>query len=164
MARTRREQLLILGVASAVGIFVLDRYVLTPFTTAREAIRTQQEITQARLAEVNTLFKREQQMRRAWAGMTVAGIEASPAEAERKMLHALQAWAQQSGVANVSLRSERVNQPHGYVKVNVHVTGSAAGRRWRSCCGRSRARRCRSASRTSSSRRRRSASTTCSCR
>ena len=124
MARTRREQLLIIGVATAVGIFALDRYVIQPFRTAREAIGKDQDVARTQLRDANNLLRKERQMRREWAQMTAAGIESGTWDAERQMLRSMQTWVQQAGIANASLRPERTATEHGFVKVTVHVTGT----------------------------------------
>lgn len=124
MARTRREQLLIIGVASAVGIFVLDRYVYQPFKAARETIDKDREVAVIQLRDARNLVRHERQMRREWAKMTTAGIESGAWDAERDLLRSMQTWAQQAGVQNVSLRPERTVTEHGFAKVVVHVSGT----------------------------------------
>src|SRR5688572_19587836 len=124
MARTRREQLLIIGVATAVGVFALDRYVYQPFKTARESIAKDHDVALDELRDARNLLRRERQMRREWAQMTAAGIERGTWDAEREMLRSMQTWAQQAGVTNVSLRPERTATEHGFVKVVVHVSGT----------------------------------------
>jgi hypothetical protein len=125
MARSKRENLLILGVAAAVGVFALDRYVLTPFATAREAIDADRAVAADQLADNSRLFQRERKLRKDWADMQAAGVNEQPSEAERRMLYAVRQWAQDAGVRNLSLRPERTNKEFGFVKVTVHATGSA---------------------------------------
>ena len=125
MARSRRENLLIFGVAAAVAVFALDRYVVTPYRDARDAIAADKSVAAEQLADASRLFHRERQLRKAWAEMQAAGVDAAPSEAERRMLHAVRQWAQDAGIRNLSLRPERTNKDFGFVKVTVHATGSA---------------------------------------
>ncbi len=125
MARTKRENFLIIGVAAAVGIFALDWFVISPYATAREAFATQRETSLKKIAENHHLFHDERDMRRLWSQMAKNGVTDSPPETERKMLHALRQWAQDAGVTNLSLRPERTNREYGFVKVVVHANGSA---------------------------------------
>src|SRR5687767_11892040 len=117
MARSKRENLLIIGVAAAVGVFALDRYVLTPFTDARNAISADRAVAAEQLAGASRLFQRERQLRKAWTDMQAAGVDDAPSEAERRMLHAVRQWAQDAGIRNLSLRPERTNREFGFVKV-----------------------------------------------
>ena len=110
MARSKRENLLIIGVAAAVGVFALDRYVLTPYTDARDAIAADRAAAAEQLADASRLFQRERQLRKAWADMQAAGVDDAPSEAERRMLHAVRQWAQDAVVRNLSLRPERTNR------------------------------------------------------
>jgi hypothetical protein len=125
MARSKRENLLIIGVAAAVGIFALDHFVISPYATAREAIAKERETALKKIVENNRLFHEERDMRRLWSDMSKNGVTDAPPETERKMLHALRQWAQDAGVTNLSLRPERTNREYGFVKVVVHANGSA---------------------------------------
>lgn len=124
MARSRREQLLIIGVSTAVGIFALDRYVVGPFLTARDAIAQDVDVARTQAHDTKNLLRKERAMKREWAGMRTAGIETGTWDAERQLLRSMQTWAQQAGVTNVSLRPERSATEHGFVKVTIHVTGT----------------------------------------
>ena len=77
MARTKRETYLIIGVATAVGLFALDYFALTPYMDAHKAIDADMAIASTKNDEVNTLFKRERQMRRTWADMTAVGLQSA---------------------------------------------------------------------------------------
>jgi hypothetical protein len=123
MARSRRENLLIIGVSVAVGLFALDRYVLTPFNEKREDLAVQHQRSLEKIGENRTVLNRDRDLRKVWAEMSAVGLEASPADAERLMLHALRGWTKESGVQHVSLRPERSNL-RGFVKVSVDVKGS----------------------------------------
>ena len=124
MARTTRENYFMIAVAAAVGLWAVDRYAWTPYTDAQTAVAAEREAVQRELDDFEILTRRHQKMRRVWSEMRAAGVESSPSEAERKMLHALRAWAQDAGIAHLSLRPERVNKEHGFVQVVVHATGS----------------------------------------
>jgi hypothetical protein len=124
MARSRREKVLIIGVAAAVSVFALDRYVFEPFRTAREGIAKDHDVAQTQLDDAERLIRRERRMRRDWAQMTAAGIESGAWDAERQMLRSMQTWVQQAGIANASLRPERTAAEHGFTRVTVHVTGT----------------------------------------
>jgi hypothetical protein len=124
MARSKRENLLIIGISAAVAIFLLDRYVVTPYNAARESIAKDHEIALDKRKQMRSLFQTERQLKRIWPDITASGLQAGASDVELQMFQALQGWAQQSGLANVSLRPERMNTQHGFVNVTVHVRGS----------------------------------------
>jgi len=124
MARTTREKYFMIAVGAAAGLWALDRYALSPYLDARAEVAASQLAADQKLLEVEQLQVQDKRMRRTWARMRQAGVESAPSEAERKMLHAIQSWAQEAGIAHVSLRPERINKEHGFVQVVVHATGS----------------------------------------
>ena len=123
MARSRRENLLIIGVSVAVGLFALDRYVWKPFNQKRDDLAVQHERSLAKIGENRAVFNKERDLRKVWSELSAAGLETHPADAERMMLHALRGWTKEAGVGQVSLRPERSNL-RGFVKVGVDVKGT----------------------------------------
>ncbi len=126
MARSTREKYFMIAVAAAVGVWALDRYALTPYTDARAALVTERDALQQESDNAQRLRRKERRTRRTWARMRTVGIESAPSEAERRMLHALRAWAQEAGIAHLSLRPSRVNRDHGFLQVLVHAGGSGS--------------------------------------
>jgi hypothetical protein len=126
MTRTKREQLLIIGVASAAGLFVLNRYAYEPYIAARDAVDGDRLVAAERLADNSRLFQKERTLRKSWSQMQAGGINSAPSEAEGKMLHVLRQWATDAGLRNLSLRPERTNKDFGFVKVTVHATGAGS--------------------------------------
>lgn len=124
MARTKREKYFMIAVAAAAGLWTLDQYALAPYLAAREAVAKDLDVAHKQLADVARLQREERRMKRTWAKLREAGIESAPSEAERKMLHAIQTWAQEAGITHLSLRPERLNKEHGFVQVVVHANGS----------------------------------------
>jgi hypothetical protein len=124
MARTTREKYFMVAVGAAVGLWALDRYAVTPYVDARKDVIEQQAAAREQLDGRVRLQRERRRMAKTWAAMRDAGIESSPSEAERKMLHAIQAWAQDAGIAHLSLRPERVNKDHGFVQIIIHASGS----------------------------------------
>jgi hypothetical protein len=124
MARSHRENSLMIGAAAAVGVFLLWQYLYTPYVDARESVAHERKAEQLKLSQMELLFSRERRLKADWADMTAAGLDAGAADVELSMLNALQTWAQQSALANVSLRPQRTNSEHGFVKVSVGLSGS----------------------------------------
>ena len=124
MARTTREKYFMIAVGAAVALFALDRYALVPYIGASNEIAERQAAAQEDLDGMVRLRRERRRMEKSWAAMRDAGVESTPSEAERKMLHAIQSWAQEAGIAHLSVRPERLNKDHGFVQVVVHASGS----------------------------------------
>ncbi len=126
MARSTRERYFMIGVAAAVRLWAVDRFAITPYFDARQAVAAEHETARDEEAKVARLHRDERRMRRVWSQMRAAGIESAPSEVEGRVLHALRMWAQSSGIAHLSLRPARVNREHGFVQVLVHAGGSGS--------------------------------------
>ena len=125
MAWSNRERYMGIAVAAAVGLFALDRVVLTPYTDERNRLATDYASASQKLAEDRHVLQKQKQARRDWAELQSTGLQTDPSEMERQMQHWLHLWAQESGLGNLSLRTDRTAAPHGgFVQVTVHAAGT----------------------------------------
>ncbi len=100
----RRQQWLALGAAAAVGLLVLDWFVVTPLTRAwkvrsERIARLRSDVQQGRL-----LLQREAALRSRWQSMVTNLLAAEPSTAESQVLRAFERWA---GAAQVTITSVR---------------------------------------------------------
>lgn len=102
----QRQQWLALGAAAAVGLLVLDWFVVTPLTRAWKArseriARLRSEVQQGRL-----LLQREAALRPRWQSMVTNLLASEPSTAEAQVLRAFERWAAASQVSITSVRPQ----------------------------------------------------------
>ena len=103
MQSKRRETLLKIAVAAIVGLWLLDRVVLSPAIThwkkQSERIATLREEVQ----RGRGLVERERSIRARWAEMFRTDLPDDPSSAESEVFKSIARWAQQSRVSFTSL-------------------------------------------------------------
>ena len=125
MAWSNRERYMGIAVAAAFGLFALDHFVFSPYTAERERLSIEFNSASQKLAEDRHVLQKQRQARRDWAELQSGGLQSDPSEMERQMQHWLNGWAQESGLGNLSLRTDRTAAQHGgFVQVTVHAAGT----------------------------------------
>jgi hypothetical protein len=122
--RTKRENLLLLVVATVIVVYVLDQFVYTPYAEARDKLIADQDVARGKQHDMREVFRAQRDKKKTWHEMTAGGIADSIGDARAKTQPALSRWASESGVGHFSLRTDATSQPHGYVKVVFHASGS----------------------------------------
>jgi Tfp pilus assembly protein PilO len=136
MILSKREKLIAVVAAAAVGLVVLDFYVLTPFLDLRTRQADELQTLTATLNEARALFDRRRLLRTEWHAMNAAGLGRSRPEAESVVFHAVRDWAQESGLQLGSLKpGQSVEHPHAMeLTFQTAATGpmqAVAGFLWR---------------------------------
>jgi hypothetical protein len=111
----------------AVAIFAGDRYVLTPYVRARQAVAEESDRLVAKLHDTTLLFNKRKRMDKEWNQMLAGGLASNAADAERQLL-AVRDWAQESGLTNLSTtpRREPRNDQTQIVRLDASANGSLA--------------------------------------
>ena len=104
MSSAKRERLLIIGVAVVVGLFVLDRYIVTPFFNASTAQSERHAALLAEHDQTSNTIRQQGAADRRWRKMDIATDAPS---AQGAALRALQGFAQKSGLNLDSLKPMR---------------------------------------------------------
>jgi hypothetical protein len=126
MSLSTRERYMAVAVSAAIGVWAFDRAALSPYLARRDELARKQGDVATQLSKARKVIADRDAMRQEWDRLGAAGPRADPSEAERLMMHAIQQWAQECGVGGLSLKSERANEPHGFIRVTVHATGTGA--------------------------------------
>lgn len=129
MILSRRERLIALVTAAAVGILMLDRYALTPFEESRSGTLARKEAVLNELQRGRQLLANQRQLAPRWRAMLDGGLQGDPAEAEGQLLHACRNWAQESRLSLVSLTPDRGLETGDLreIAVRATLTGSMEG-------------------------------------
>ena len=123
MILSKRERYIAITAAVAIGILLLDFYILTPVMALRDQQEAERQSITATLNEATSLFKRQRLLRKEWEGMLKSGMNRSISEAESQIFHALRNWSQESGLVLSSLKPGKPVE-HGEV---MELTFQAAG-------------------------------------
>jgi hypothetical protein len=125
---SKRERYIAIGVAAAVGLLLLDRFVLTPYAALRDSIATEQHQVMDSLTNADLLFTRQRQLRKVWTQMEQGGLKTDPSQAESQALGALLEWTRSAGVNLAALTPERTVQQEQFrvISFSVKVTGPMA--------------------------------------
>jgi len=123
MGFSNREKWISFITLAFVGIFLLDRYVLTPFMERlNELDRSKLELTQE-MQRGRNLLKRRRKLSATWKKYQTGGLHSDPAQIESKLLHSLQEWSEEAAFALTSMKPNRPRSLGALGEVVVHVAG-----------------------------------------
>lgn len=128
MALSNRERLIGIGAVAAIALFGLDQLVWSPYDAHMHVLATQLEAAKADKSVADALFQRENRDKIIWAALQQGGLEMNDSEAQRQALHAVNAWADQSGAHHVSLKAERTSQEAGFEVITIDMTADVSMR------------------------------------
>ena len=103
MQNKRRETLLKIAVAAVVGLFLLDRVVLSPAIAHWKAQGERIASLREKVQRGRGLVERERSIRTRWAEMFRTDLADDSSSAESEVFKSIARWAQQSRVSFTSL-------------------------------------------------------------
>jgi hypothetical protein len=124
MVLSKRERLIAIGVAIALAVLLLDRYLLTPYAQRAEKVTIAQSMAIADTSKAAELLTQQPKQRSAWAQYQRDGLKFTPSSAESQAQNALLEWARGSGVSIASVKPERSVQENAFTVINFSVTGT----------------------------------------
>ena len=124
MFLSKRERTIAVVMLVAVTVLVLDRYVLTPILDRQAQLDMEHARVESDLARAGSLFERRKHLGPRWRRMVAAGLNAKPAEAESRVLHAVRDWSQASGLVLASIKPEGTSEAHGLQAMAFRASGT----------------------------------------
>ena len=125
MVLSKRERYIALATCSALGLLVLDHFVLTPLLEAREYYDTQVMSQQKTLSEARNTIKLAKANKPRWQEMQKSGLRRhDAAEAESEVMKEIRSWAQQAGLNLSLLKAERSEKEKEFQRSLIRVTVS----------------------------------------
>jgi Tfp pilus assembly protein PilO len=128
MELSKRETYIAIAAAAAFVLLVGDRYVLTPVMESGAALRAEEDRLTGELENATRLFQRRRLMARKWADLTAGGLTSNPAEAESRLLHAMQDWAASAGLTLSAVKPERTEQTGRTREIRITASGTGSMR------------------------------------
>jgi hypothetical protein len=121
---SRRERFIAIATGAILGIFATDRLVVEPLLSTRSELDSQITSQRSALDRAQRLFTTNRQMAQRWKQIAGSELKASQSEAEGQVIHNVHDWAQESGLALPSLKSERAEKEKDFNKLSFRATGS----------------------------------------
>jgi Tfp pilus assembly protein PilO len=123
---SKREKVFAMVVGVAVGAFLLDYFVLTPWTESLSQIETETIKADKRLEQSRKTMAEASLARRKLRELRTAGLPLDPSMTESKLLNSIRGWAQESRLTLVSLRPDRTSSSKGLSALSFQATGSGS--------------------------------------
>jgi Tfp pilus assembly protein PilO len=114
--------MIVLLAVIVVGALISDKLVLTPALAKFRATEDHKQILLAQINEAQSLFQRRRQMEDKWRTMLSDGLQ-NDAEAESRIVRALDKWSQEARLTLSSLKPERVASDKGLKEMTFVVVG-----------------------------------------
>lgn len=124
MILTKRERTYAVIVAAGLGLFLLDRFALTPYWDADTRIAKDTAKATLQLQKQSLLFKNAPHVERGWRDMLAAGLKTNAPAAESQVLHALRDWSQSAGVELQSVKPERTAERGEFQEIRFSASGT----------------------------------------
>ena len=114
MRRKRRETLLKIGVAAMVGLFLLDRAVISPATSRWKAQSERIADLRVKVNRGRQLMERDRSIRARWDEMHRTDLAEEGSAAENEVFKAIGKWARESRISFTSLTPQWRHHDEGY--------------------------------------------------
>ncbi len=128
MQLSKRERMIMLVVGLAAGAFVLDRFVVTPWSEGLDQMQADRKRVDDKLSEAEKTTKKGSLATRKWREVRASGLPQDPSMTESKLLNSIRGWAQESGMTLVSLRPDRTSSSKGLSQLSFQATGTGSMR------------------------------------
>jgi hypothetical protein len=124
----RREDFLKIGVGVVVGLFLLDRMVLTPAGTRWKAQGERIDALREKVTHGHQLLEREKSIRAKWEEMQNTDLDPEMSTAEDMAFKGITKWATESRISLTSLSPQWRSLDEGYdlLEFRASTTGSQA--------------------------------------
>ena len=107
MVLSKRERLLAAATLLVILIFILYRFVATPFMDMKENIsREKQELTD-KVRHGDRIIRQRDRIKEEWQDMIRGGLSSDPSNMESKVLHVLRQWSYDCGLSISSIKPDR---------------------------------------------------------
>ena len=120
-----RQQVLVIAAVAVVALFAGDRLLISPLLKAWSGRTTRIAELRKQLTQGNMLLQREQSIRRRWEDMVRNALPNNNSAAEQQVFKAIDAWAQNSGVAIAAITPQWKHDSDDYMTFECRV--DAAG-------------------------------------
>lgn len=126
MILSKREKYIAFGTAGAVGLLILNSFVLDPYTAAMDDIHTKHDHATAEWNEDASLFASQKTKQKDWKEMQDHGLKTDESQADSQLQHAILRWAQLAGVTTQVLKSDSAKMTGDFDVIGYRITASGS--------------------------------------
>lgn len=120
-----RKKWLVIAAVGLVGLFVADRFILSPLTSRWAEHSNRIAGLRAEVAEGQALLERAEQLEQRWEAMVESSLPSNAGDAEGLVLASVNEWAGAAGVDVVALKPRwRLDSEPPVLECSVSGTGS----------------------------------------
>ncbi len=119
-----RQQLLIFAAVAVVALFAADKLLLSPLTNLWDARAGRIKVLRTQLSRGKMLVQRERGIREHWAEMQSHALTNNTSAAEQQVFHAINAWADDTGVIVNAITPQWKNDTDDYATYDCRVDAS----------------------------------------
>ena len=123
----QRQRVLLITALICVGLVILDRVVLRPYTAAWHARSEKIQQLKMKIQQGELLLRREAGLRRLWNQMLQASLPKDRSEAGNQLLQAVATWARKSQIIFTSMTpqwKDGETQDYALLECRATATGS----------------------------------------
>lgn len=124
MLTKNRQQLLIVVAVSVVALFAADKLLLSPLSNLWDARAGQIKVLRNQLSRGKMLVQRERGIRDHWAQMQDRALTNNTSAAEQQVFHAINTWAEDSGVIVNAITPQWKNDTDDYATYDCRIDAS----------------------------------------
>jgi hypothetical protein len=128
MILSRRERYIVIGTLAVVGLFALDRLLLTPLIERRQVVAAQMRLETERMERANGLLTNRSRVNRKWNEISGSSLKIDGSTAESQIIRAVNDWALEAGLNLSSAKPERAEKEKQFMKITfrANATGNMA--------------------------------------
>jgi hypothetical protein len=126
MVLSKREKYIVICTAAVLGIFLVDRYALTPLLGMREETRARKQQVTAQWDKGFGLLDRQKLLEKRWQKYSEQGICEKASDTTSRVLHEVRNWSGQYGVNLSSITPDRVSskEEENFQEITFLVSGT----------------------------------------
>jgi len=122
---TKRERIIAILAVAAVGILVLNKFLIGPVTGKLQQLETQKSQLRIELDEAQNLFRKRRVLEKRWKTALSESLR-NEVEAEIKVGRAINEWSNETRLTLSSVKPERVASDKGLKEMTFVVVGTGS--------------------------------------
>lgn len=123
MGLSKRERIIVIVAALAVGALVVDKIILGPVKGRVDELKSRRDVLVADLGEAQSLFERRRLLEPRYRVMLSDDFR-NDTEAESRVLRSLRDWSERTALTLSSVKPERVASDRGLKEMTFAVAGT----------------------------------------
>jgi Tfp pilus assembly protein PilO len=124
---SKRERYIGIGAGTAVGLLLLNSFLIDPLMGEAKDLETQTSSAQDKLTQSQNVVKKSAQLSPRWTEMNRSGLLKDSSAAESQIYNAVAAWARDAGLdPQPALKSDRTEKQKDFYQITIRATGAGS--------------------------------------